>query len=124
MTFSVTVPFQIQPTRPLDPQLATIHGNKIEYVKALGGQEQAATSFEGFGKQAADYDFQVENSRFGAGYRVRGDRPLSRVVFWSIRSVLAIEPYVDIKIPTGQEFSWSYTYTYHASRFHDGKQSH
>lgn len=110
--FSVTVPFTIRPLRPLDPKLATINGNRIEYLKSLEGEEQAATAFEGFSAQPSDYDFLVQNSKVGAGYRVQGNRPLSRVVFWSIRSVMAIEPYVDIQISTGQEFTWSYTYTY------------
>jgi hypothetical protein len=31
---------------------------------------------------------------------------------WSIRSVLAMEPFIAIAIEPGQEFSWTTTYEY------------
>ena len=46
--------------------------------------------------------------------RIQGDRPLSNASLWSIRSVLAIEPFIDIAADPGKEFNWKYTYTYYA----------
>jgi hypothetical protein len=49
----------------------------------------------------------------GAGLHITGDRPLARVVLWSIRTVLSLEPYVAMTIEPGQEFTWQYTYTFY-----------
>jgi hypothetical protein len=49
----------------------------------------------------------------GAGLHITGDRPLARVVLWSIRTVLSLEPYVGMTIEPGQEFTWQYTYTFY-----------
>ena len=45
--------------------------------------------------------------------KITGDRPLSRVALWSIRSVLSIEPFVDMTIEPTRQFSWKYTYRYY-----------
>jgi hypothetical protein len=31
-----------------------------------------------------------------------------------VRTVVAPEPYIEIKIPAGRDFSWKYTYTFYA----------
>src|SRR5438093_12295428 len=51
------------------------------------------------------YDIRIENRKTGAGVRISGDRPLSKVVFWSIRSVACPEPYVELRIEPAQERS-------------------
>ena len=55
----------------------------------------------------------MEHAKAGAGYRVTGDRPLSRMALWSIRSNVSVEPFVRMDIPPGGEFTWSYTYEYY-----------
>jgi hypothetical protein len=49
----------------------------------------------------------------GAGLKITGDRPLSMTVFWSIRTVLAVEPYIAIDVQPGAEFSWKDMYEYY-----------
>jgi hypothetical protein len=71
------------------------------------------TEIEGFGPGAADYDFRVENRKAGAGVRITGDRPLSKIVYWSIRTTLCPEPYIDIKVPPGQESRWTLRYQFY-----------
>jgi hypothetical protein len=44
--------------------------------------------------------------------RITGDRPLSRVFLWSIRAPLSVEPFIDMKIAPGEEFTWRITYDY------------
>ena len=44
---------------------------------------------------------------------IRGDRPLVNVGVWAVRTVVAPEPYVEIKVPTGREFNWKYTYRFY-----------
>ena len=37
---------------------------------------------------------------------IRGNRPLSDLNLWSIRSVLALEPFISMTIDPGSEFTW------------------
>ena len=55
---------------------------------------------------------RIENKRSQAGLRITGDRPLESESLWSIRAVLAVEPFVKIHAAPGEEFSWSMKYTY------------
>ena len=45
-----------------------------------------------------------------------GNRPLARFGYWSIRTVVAPEPYIDINIEPGREFTWTYTYDYYTTK--------
>jgi hypothetical protein len=112
--YTITVPFAIQSHRPPDAARAEIRGNQIFYRKLLTGQDRAATPIEGFGTDPKDYDVRIENRRRHAGLRITGDRPLESESLWSIRAVLAVEPFVKIHAAPGEEFSWSMKYTYFA----------
>jgi hypothetical protein len=96
--------------------LASPQGNKLVYSKALEGSECYSASFTGFGAEAKDNDIRIENKKTGAGVHIRGDRPLTRLGYWSIRTVLAPEPYIDLNIEPGQEFRWTYTYDYYTTK--------
>jgi len=111
--YTITVPFEIKTTRPPNPQFGEIRGNRIAYAKALESQERLAIPIQGFGTNSGDYDFRIENQKAGAGMRITGDRPLSSASLWSIRSVLAVEPFLDIAVEPGKDFTWTYTYTYY-----------
>lgn len=111
--FEVTFPFEVKtPSRPPDPSFARIEGRRFVYLKQLQGEDRVSASIEGFGADPSDYSFRIENRKIGAGVRITGDRPLSRVALWSIRTVLAIEPFIDLAIEPGAEFSWPVTYDY------------
>ena len=112
--YTITVPFAIHSHSPPDAALAEIHGNQIVYKKLLINQDVVFTSIEGFGPDAKDYDVRIENIRSHAGLRITGDRPLESESLWSIRAVLAVEPFVKIHAAPGEEFSWSMKYTYFA----------
>jgi hypothetical protein len=111
----ITVPFQIRTSRPPDKRLAQVRGNQIVYVKTLQGEDLATTPVGGFGSTAKDYDIRVENRRTGAGVRVTADRPLASEALWSIRTVLAMEPFIAINIAPGGEFAWKLTYEYYTA---------
>jgi hypothetical protein len=110
--YTITVPFAIQSHHPPDPALAEIRGNQIVYRKLLINQDRVATPMEGFGTDPKDYDVRIENNRSHAGLRITGDRPLESESLWSIRAVLAVEPFVKIHAAPGEEFSWGMKYTY------------
>jgi hypothetical protein len=96
--------------------LANPEGNKLVYTKALEGVECFQTSFTGFSANVSDHEIRIENRKVGAGVRITGDRPMSRFGYWSIKTVLAPEPYVDINVEPGQQFTWKWTYDYFATK--------
>ena len=50
-----------------------------------------------------------------------GNRPLSNASLWSIRSVIAFEPFVSMSIEPGGEFGWMTTYEYYTFRRKPGE---
>jgi hypothetical protein len=111
--FAIAVPFQIQTDRPPDANLAEISGKEILYRKTLVDQERVTFPVTGFSKDPKDYDFRVENRKTGAGFRVTSDRPLASASLWSIRSVISMEPFVDVTTQPGATTTWKYIYTYY-----------
>lgn len=111
--FVLKLPFELKTTRASNHALAEVRGNQIVYLRALRERETVFLPLQGFGPTAADYRFTIENKKTGAGLRITGDRPLSKLVLWSIRSVLSLEPFLAMVIEPGQEFTWRYTYTYY-----------
>jgi hypothetical protein len=112
--YTITVPFEIKPTRAPSGDFAVIRGNQAAYVKPVENEDRVAFGLQGFGKDAKDYDVRIENGKAGAGVRIVGDRPLTNESVWSIRSVLAVEPFIDVAADPGKEFTWKYTYTYYS----------
>ena len=112
--FTITFPFQVASSQPPRKSLAEIRGNQIVYLKTLEGHENAACSIEGFGTSASDHEIRIENRRVGMGVKISADRPLASEYLWSIRTVLAVEPFIAIAIEPGREFAWASTYSYYA----------
>jgi hypothetical protein len=113
-SYTITTPFQIQSNRPPNRDFAGIRGNRIVYLKMLANQDRVATPMGGFSDRAGDYDVRVENNKAGVGLRITGDRPLQNESLWSIRAVLAVEPFIHVSAAPDKEFTWSMTYSYYA----------
>jgi hypothetical protein len=111
--FVITVPYQIQARRPPTAGLGEIRGNQVVYLKTLENKDRMTAAISGFSEDARDYDIRIENRKVGAGLRITGDRPLLNVALWSIRTVLALEPFIAMNIDPGSEFSWKITYDYY-----------
>jgi hypothetical protein len=111
--FVITTPFDIKTAKPLDPAIASISGREFRYAAPVPATGRVAAQFDGFGATAADYHFKIENRKAGAGVEMIGDRPLNRVALWSIRTVLALEPFLAYNIEPGAEYTWQYTYRYY-----------
>jgi len=111
--FSITVPFQIHSPNPPNKDLAEIRGNQFVYLQALAGTDVVFTPLLGFSDSPTDHEIRIENHRVGAGMLIRGNRPLSHVNLWSIRTVLAVEPFIEMTIAPGGEFTWEVTYHYY-----------
>ena len=96
--------------------LAAAQGHRLVYSKTLEERECFQAGFIGFGPTASDHDIRIEHKNVGAGVRITGDRPLLRFGYWSIRTVLAPEPYIDVAVEPGQEFTWKWTYDYFVTK--------
>jgi hypothetical protein len=113
--FTFQVPFQIQSNRPPNPELARIEGDRIVYQKQLSGHDQVAVFMQGFSDSPADSRITIADTKVGAGVHIGVDRPFEREMLWSIRTVLAVEPYVAIDVQPGAEFTWTNTYDYYTT---------
>ena len=85
------------------------------YLKTLEGEERVTFPIQGFGKEPKDYDVRVESRRTGAGVRVTSDRAPASIGFWSIRSNISVEPFVDVSTEPGRTTAWTYVYTYYTN---------
>jgi hypothetical protein len=117
---TIAVPFTIRTPHPPQNNFAEIHGHEISYVKKLQDRDMFATPLEGFGENADHNVVQIENRSVGAGIRWRTDRPLFSEFLWSIRTVVAMEPFISIAVAPGAEFTWTTVYDYYAVP-HDSK---
>jgi hypothetical protein len=113
--FTITLPFEIHPATPVKAELGSVTGKTIAYRKLLEGHDQFGVNIQGFGKTARDYEITIENRHVGAGMKIAGDQPLESEELWSIRSILAMEPFIHMAIEPGKEFSWKYTYDYYTT---------
>jgi hypothetical protein len=67
----------------------------------------------GLGYMAKDYDIRVENAAAHAGVRQTSNRTLAKPVFWSIRTTVCPEAYIDMRIEPGKEFTWRIAYDFY-----------
>ena len=109
---AITVPFALIPAGKMDA-LAQVQGNQLLFPKDLKGTDTFYAEFKGFGQTAADYQLRVENRKTGAGVTISADRPLANLGIWAVRTVVAPEPFIDVHIAPGRDFSWKYTYTFY-----------
>jgi hypothetical protein len=111
--FTITFPFAVTANPAPDKNSAEVEKNQIIYRKTLTGKDTVAFGIEGFGKSSDDYKIHIENKNVHAGMTISGDRPLTKVALWSIRSVIAVEPFIDISLEPGSHSTWKYDYEYY-----------
>ena len=104
--------FDARATRAIEP-LAELSGRQLAFRRELGRGENVFTELEGFSSKPDDYDFRLEHRDTGAGVRIRANRPLTKLVFWSAPRTVCPEPYVDASVDPGQETSWTITYDFY-----------
>jgi hypothetical protein len=110
--YSISVPYDIKAHPAPNPNFVRIDGKKVSYVADLQGKDRAAFGLQGFSTDPKDNDFVIANRAASVSIRIQGDRPLVNAEVWSIRTVLAVEPFIDIRVAPGEDREWSYTYTY------------
>lgn len=94
--------------------IADIHENKLKILRSLGKDESVySASIDGISNNMKDYDIKITNHKTGAGVRIIGNQPISKLVFWCNYKTICPEPYIKIKIKPGEEFSWENTYEFY-----------
>jgi len=81
-------------------------GKELVYKQELPAGTSVSGAITGYGDTAADQDFRVENRKTGVGVHQTGDRPMSRLYFWSIRTTVCPEAYVHVRVEPGKEERW------------------
>jgi len=104
-------PFEIRSPKNMRGP-AEIRGREIAFARELVPGESAFAEFAGSGNTAADYDIRVEHRGAGTSVRIVGDRPLSRMIFWAIRTTACPEPYISLKVEPGREERWNIRYEF------------
>ena len=108
---TVKFPFELKPVRAFAAGTpASVEGGKIQYSEELQGRQSAFAEFEG----APEYQVTLEHAKAKTGVRITGDKPIQKLVFWSIRSTFCPEPYIDVSAAPGTESRWNYTYSFYS----------
>jgi len=89
-------------------------GNQIRFPRKPAKSERIyCGDVKGFNDFLKNYNIKVENLKTGAGVRITSDESISKLVFWASPTTVCPEPYTQIKIEPGQEFSWEIYYEYY-----------
>ncbi len=110
--YSVRFPFDVHPQANLNGA-AEARGKEFTYLNELQEGQSVATAMEGFGDAPRDYDIRVENRNAGIGVRQTSDRPIAKLYFWSIRTTVCPEAFIDLKAEPGQDVRWRISYEFY-----------
>jgi hypothetical protein len=112
--FTVDLQFNAIPEKPSPQVTGEIKDKTIVFNKVFGKNDHLVYSpLLGYGNEAKDYDFRIENHKTGAAVRVTCNKPIIRLVFWSAEKTICPEPYIALKIAPGESFSWKYKYEFY-----------
>ena len=109
----IVLPFHVQVNPKPDSRLIEVRDNRIRFVGPLQDQDTVSFPIVGFGNEPSDYDIRVEDRQTGAGLRIVGNHALAKLALWSIRSVVSIEPFVDVSTEPGDISTWTTIYTHY-----------
>ena len=114
--FKFVAPWTVAAESLTRPDLVRVTSLGLDVLRAFAPTDMIAVWLKGFGGSSRDYAFRVEDSRTGLGYSVQGDRPLDRMMLWSIWTNVSVESFIRLQALPEKEERWSYTYTYTAPR--------
>ena len=110
--FTVTFPFELTADSEMEGY-AGVSGRQLRFEKQLPPGESIFTLLSGYGGTPEDHGFAIENRKVKAGVRVSTDKPLTRLQFWSPRTTLCPEPFIDLTIAPGQADRWAIRYEFY-----------
>ncbi len=107
----VSFPFELQ-TDSDTKDIVRIEGSTLAFNRPFAEKESVFLELKGFGETAVDHGFTIVNTRSGAGVRMRMDRPVYRMAYWSIDRTLCPENGLWIEAEPGETFTWDATYVF------------
>jgi hypothetical protein len=93
-------------------EVVELQHNKILYLRGLAKREQGYFPDLTAGVEMP-YEITVEHVKTGAGVKIKGDRPVAKMVYWSSATTVSPEPYINIKLDPGKTFTWKISYEYY-----------
>jgi hypothetical protein len=112
--FTVKLPFPLKAVSDLK-NLAEIRGKQLAYLAALQPGQTVMTELLGYSPKSSDYDIRVENGKTGAGVRQTADRPISKLVLWSIKTTVCPEAYIHLRVEPGRKSTWRIAYEFYTA---------
>ncbi|MDQ6699071.1 MAG: hypothetical protein M3Z36_02660, partial [Acidobacteriota bacterium] len=94
--------------------MAEIRGRQIVYLRELKPGERVLAPLEGYAASADDHRFTLENRKTGAGIRVAGDRPITKLTFWSRRMAYSPEASIHLRIAPGKTEKWETRFEFYS----------
>lgn len=110
--FAVEFPFEPTADRQMGGYVS-ISGKQLRYERLIPPGESIFTMLAGYGATAEDHVFTIENRKVKAGVRVATDRALAKLQYWSPRTTLCPETFIDLKLAPGQSDRWSTRYEFY-----------
>jgi hypothetical protein len=112
--FEIKFPYNIRVDSAPQGKFGQVTGNRLTFLKDFDQNDHVYyRAIEGFGKDAKDYNISIENHKTGAAVNITCDRPLSRMVFWSAVKTVCPEPYIQVRVEPGKEFTWNIFYKFY-----------
>lgn len=112
--FEMSFPVNVSGTGRGTGAIFEIQEKKIIFKRDLVGDESiACKNLEGINNSVENFEINIDNRHTGAGVKITGDQPLSRLRLWGTATTLCPEPYIEIKVEPGAEFRWSYFYEFY-----------
>jgi len=108
--YTISFAFEPKVTDVPEGMPLAVNGKTVTFTRALKDRDAIRLTPDGFGTNASDYDFRIENKKLGIGWRATADKPIAQVAIWGIRTVFAVEPFITYDIQPGSEFSWKLVY--------------
>ena len=90
-----------------------LKGKELVYSAELPKGASVSGNIKGYGDTPKDHDFRVENCKTGVGVRQVGTKPIARLYFWSIRTTVCPEAYVQLRVEPGKQDRWQNAFEFY-----------
>lgn len=95
-------------------ETAMIQGNQLVYqVPLQKGKHVFTPDLRGYSSNIEDYDIRIENRKSGAGVHITANRPLLKMVYWASHTTACPEPFIQVDVDSGKNFTWDITYEFY-----------
>ena len=93
--------------------MAEIRGSQVVYLRELQPGERVLAQLSGYEASVKDHRYTLENRKTGAGVRVVGNRPITKLTFWSRRMAYSPEASIRLHIAPVKSEKWETRYEFY-----------